>query len=81
MPTDAIFAGSAGCNFRSFSIVLSDGAPRAIVMLTARNRDRNQAFLGAKESANRAGIPFINFYNHLPNEPQYVVNRLKSFGL
>ena len=49
-----------------------------VVMLTPHNRDRNQAFLSARQTCQRAGIPFINFYTHMPNERGYVADRIRS---
>ena len=55
------------------------GVPAGVIMLTEHNRDRNAAFLNAKAAAKNAGVPFINFYTHFPNENAYVTGRIKSF--
>ncbi len=49
-----------------------------VIMLTPHNRDNNRAFKGAKEAAQAIGVPFINFYLHMPNEPGYVEARIRS---
>lgn len=59
--------------------LLQNGACKAVIMLTPHNRDNNAAFKNARASAGRAGVPFINFYTHFPNERSYVVNRIQSF--
>jgi hypothetical protein len=51
----------------------------AAIMLTEHNRTNNAAFKGAQAACEAAGIPFINFFLHMPNERGYVVNRIKSF--
>ncbi|MDR1798451.1 MAG: hypothetical protein LBR19_00985 [Bifidobacteriaceae bacterium] len=58
----------------------ADAAPAAagVIMLTPHNRDNNRAFKGAKAAAEAAGVPFINFYLHMPNEPGYVTDRIRS---
>jgi hypothetical protein len=56
-----------------------DGRAVAVIMLTPRNRDNNRAFKGAKEAAGTAGVAFINFYLHMPNERSYVAQRIRSF--
>ncbi|MDR1833514.1 MAG: hypothetical protein LBQ92_02505 [Propionibacteriaceae bacterium] len=55
------------------------GKLAGVVMLTEHNRDNNQAFKGAKAAAQAAGVPFINFYLHMPNERAYAVSRIRSF--
>ncbi|MDD3401267.1 MAG: hypothetical protein PHT58_06550 [Eubacteriales bacterium] len=50
-----------------------------VIMLTEHNRDRNMAFRNAKGAAQDAGIPFINFYKHYPNESDYVIERIRSY--
>lgn len=59
--------------------LLQGGTCRAVVMLTEHNRDNNMAFKNAKQAAQSAGIPFINFYLHYPNERGYVIQRIRSF--
>jgi hypothetical protein len=60
-----------------FGIYLA-GQPRAVVMLTEHNRDNNAAYRNAKAAAAARGVPFLNFYLHMPNERDYVVNRVRS---
>jgi hypothetical protein len=54
------------------------GQLAGVVMLTPHNRDNNRAFKGAKQAAINAGVPFINFYLHMPNERSYASRRIRS---
>jgi hypothetical protein len=54
------------------------GSLRGVIMLTEHNRDNNQAYKGAKAACQAAGLPFINFYLHMPNERGYIINRIKT---
>lgn len=54
------------------------GRLAGVVMLTEHNRDRSAAFLNAKATCAQAGVPFINFYLHMPNERSYIIGRIKS---
>lgn len=56
-----------------------DGYLAAAIMLTPHNRDSNMAFKNAKAACRDNGIPFINFYTHMPNDRQYVEGRIRSF--
>ena len=51
----------------------------ATIMLTEHNRTNNAAFKNAKQACKNAGVPFINFFLHMPNERNYVIDRIKSF--
>lgn len=65
---------------RPYSYCLySGGYLSAVIMLTPHNRDNNAAFRNARAACAENGIPFINFYTHMPNERQYVVERIRSF--
>lgn len=59
-------------------VLCRGGRPVGAVMLTEHNRDRNAAFLNAKAACEQAGVPFINFYLHMPNERNYIVGRIKG---
>jgi hypothetical protein len=51
-----------------------------VVVLVEHNRDRNRAYLGSKEAAAAEGVPFINFYLHMPNERAFVVDRIRRLA-
>ena len=53
------------------------GALKAVVVLVERNRDHNRAYLGSKEAALAARVPFVNFYLHMPNERGFVISRIR----
>lgn len=76
-PESLAIAAPAPC--RPYSYALSSGGKTvALVMLTPHNRYQNRAFANAKASAEKAGIPFLNFFTHFRNETGYVVNRIQS---
>lgn len=58
-------------------IIYTDGLPVA-VMYTPHNRDHNRAFINAKEACEKEEIPFLNFYEHMPNEEEYVADRISE---
>ena len=60
--------------------LFSGGECCAVVMLVAHNRDNNRAYKGAKAAAGANGVPFINFYTHMPNERGFVINRIKRLA-
>ncbi len=60
--------------------LVKNGAVAGVIMLTEHNRDRNSAFLNAKNAALSAGVPFINFYTHMANERGYVVSRIRAMA-
>jgi len=57
--------------------LINHGECCGVVMLVAHNRDNNRAYKGARAAAEANGVPFINFYTHMTNEYEYVVNRIK----
>lgn len=58
--------------------IFGAGGMKGVITVTDHNRDNNTAFRNAKRAAQVAGVPFINFYTHMPNERDYVVNRIKT---
>ena len=61
--------------------LINHGECCGVVMLVAHNRDNNRAYNGAKAAAKASGVPFINFYTHMPNERGFVINRIKRLAL
>ena len=53
-----------------------NGILKGFVVLVERNRDNNKAYKDSKLYANKAKIPFINFYLHMPNEKKFVIYRI-----
>ena len=78
VPASSLGVDAAPCRPYDYCLYLG-GAPKAAIMLTDHNRDNNRAFLNARAAAGSAGIPFINFYTHMPNNPEYVVARIAGF--
>ncbi len=72
------FAAASPAKPYDFALI-KGGKTAGVVMLTPHNRDRNAAFKNAKAAAAKARVPFINFYDHYPNERSYVIERIKSF--
>lgn len=59
-------------------VLLQEGRPVAAITLTERGRYRNQAFRTTKAVCQERGVPFINFFDHMPNRPNYIINRIKT---
>ena len=60
--------------------LFSGGECCGVVVLVAHNRDNNRAYLGGKAAAIASGVPFINFYTHMPNERGFVINRIRRLA-
>jgi hypothetical protein len=56
------------------------GQPAGMVMLVEHNRDNNAAYKNARSTAQAAGVPFINFYLHMPNEQGFIINRIRRLA-
>lgn len=56
-----------------------NGTPRMMIMIID---DRNHANLKevrlAREASANYGVPYLDFYTHLPNEVEYVRNRIRE---
>ena len=63
---------------RPYSFCLYRGSLRCVVMLTEHNRDNNRLFRNARAACEQAGVPFLNFYTHFPNERSYVIDRIRK---
>ncbi len=56
-----------------------NGSPKAFIMIMKdRNDYRSLPVVLAKQEAEKNGIPYMNFMPHLPNEPEYIINRLRQ---
>ena len=70
-----------GGDGRAYDFALvSGGQCCGVIMLVEHNRDNNRAYKGAREAAQAAGVPFINFYTHMPNERDFVINRIRRLA-
>lgn len=77
VPPSALCVGAEGTSIDF--VLYQGGIPAAAIPLTPHNGDRNQGFYGMKQACCDAGVPFINFYRHMPNTRDYVVARIRSF--
>ena len=48
----------------------------SVVVLAGHNRTRNHPYWNSEKKAKELGIPFINFYTHMPNEKDFVIYRI-----
>ncbi|MCR5131724.1 MAG: hypothetical protein K6C10_09745 [Prevotella sp.] len=64
-----------------YSFVLeADGKAKAVVMLgNGHSHDLNVKYLIARMYAEKLEIPYINFYTQMPNERNYVIERIRKF--
>ncbi len=66
---------------KPYTFVLEqDGAAKGVVMLgNGHSHDSNVKYLIARKYAKKLGIPYINFYTQMPNERDYVIERIRKF--
>ncbi|MDR1564843.1 MAG: hypothetical protein LBS74_07800 [Oscillospiraceae bacterium] len=57
-------------------VLLKEGRIVGVIPLAEHNRTNNAAWKNARESAENAGIPFINFHLHMPNTKAFVIDRI-----
>ncbi|MDR1714138.1 MAG: hypothetical protein LBR39_08330 [Coriobacteriales bacterium] len=57
-----------------------DGRVAGYVMVTDHNKDRRYGWQLARAAAQLQGVPFINFYTHLANERDYVLERIRRLA-
>lgn len=64
-----------------YTFVLSQaGMIKGVVMLgNGRSHDSNVKYLISRKYAQKMGVPYINFYTQMPNERDYVINRIHKF--
>lgn len=71
-------AGVTGAKNYSYGLYLN-GMPRAMIMVC--NNGVHHAVRGerlAEQASKSYGVPYMNFFAHLPNEKEYIANRLKE---
>ena len=66
-----------------YSFVLyQDGDIKGMVMLgKGHSHDQNVKYLIARMYCKKLGRPYINFYTQMTNERNYVIGRIKKFGI
>ncbi|MDR0849153.1 MAG: hypothetical protein LBN10_08995 [Propionibacteriaceae bacterium] len=71
-----------GGDGKPYDFVLSLGGKTVgVISLVQHNRDRNKAYRNSRAAAQAAGVPFINFYLHMPNEREFVKYRISHNAL
>ena len=64
---------------RNFDIVLTlNGAPVAVVMWTPHGRGALSDFKNAWQTARDYRVPFINFFDFMRNDKEYVIERIRE---
>ena len=48
------------------------------ILYTRHNGEKNKYFLNAKGVSKNRGITCLNFFEHFPNEDEYIVNRIRE---
>lgn len=72
------FMAEEGARDYSYGIY-QDGQPQAMLMvLNNRNHGRLKEICKSRNACDRMRIPYMNFYSHLPNDIEYISNRLKE---
>ena len=72
------FNAPAGAKSYSYGLYYN-GYPKALVMvLDDRNHYRKKEVILARETAEQHGIPYMNFMPHLPNEKDYIYERINK---
>ncbi len=73
-----LMSGVTGARNYSYGLYLN-GVPKAMIMIITSNSHHNKKEdrLAAQASASY-GVPYMDFYSHLPNEKEYISKRLKE---
>jgi len=62
---------------QNLDFVLFEGeTPVGAVVLVEHNGETSAGYKAAKETCLNAGVPFINFFLHMPNERGFVIGRI-----
>lgn len=60
-------------------VLFQNGLVYGVVMLgRGHTHDNKVTYLISRMYAKKMNVPYINFYNHMPNERGYVVNRIRE---
>lgn len=66
--------------FMNYSFgVYAGGSPKLFIMLVGKSTCRTRLYRFSKEAAAANGITMINFIEHYPNNPAYILLRLKKY--
>ena len=67
-------------NFMNYTFgVYQSGKPVLFIMLVGKSTCRTRLYRWSKEQAENSGVKMINFVEHYPNRPEYVLNRLREY--
>lgn len=72
--------GNYESNFKFAHVVYdTDGrAKLAVLILGNSSHKKTRHFYNAKQACEDNGIPFVFFYDYMPNEAEYVENRIRT---
>ena len=66
--------------FMDYSIlVCKDEEVKLVIMLIGKTTTAHREYRFSKQFAQTKGYPFINFIEHYPNQPDYIVQRLHKY--
>ena len=66
--------------FMDYSIVISNEEQIAlIIMMIGKTTTAHREYRWSREFAEERGIKVINFINHYPNRPEYIIERLHRY--
>ena len=57
------------------------GQAVAVLFWTEFNGHKNPVWWEARRAVEASSAKFVNFYEHMPNRPEYVLNRLAQHGV
>lgn len=57
------------------------GQAVAVLFWTEFNGHKNPAWWEARRAVEASSAKFVNFYEHMPNRPEYVLSRLAEYGV
>ena len=63
---------------RAYDIAIYKGTKLEVVIALVEHNKANKAYHDSKASAEKANVPFVNYYLHMRNEPDYVVDRIRK---
>ena len=55
-----------------------DGQLALTILYTRHNGEKNRYFLNAKRTSEMMGVRCLNFFEHFPNEDEYIVSRIRE---
>ena len=62
----------------SYAVYDSAGNVRQVIDLIPQNGNRDDSYKAMVEACSKRKIKVVTFYTHLPNEYEYVVNKIRA---